>query len=369
MKKYLTAAATAITLVVALFLLSRLVLPLFTPKNGFLQVSTSLPAKISLDNKNLGESPFRGENLKTGTHRLQLEAKFSTASSKVVGGRKVSWTGNISLYSNVLSVVNFDFGPTAAFNASEILTLRKGSTSISVVSQPENTEVSLDGSSLGATPLVKSIKSGVHRLKLSKENYLERQIDINVADGFQTVIQVDLALNPLPKAISKLSTKESTTFYDLSTLESSLFEKPDQWAEAAWFFQEKTNSLETKFDAFIDRAGTVYYYDQASFKASLKAKKSLNVGYLGNKADKVLSSQAKANWEKLFPTTKVAQIQVLSTPTGILNVRSGPSQSERILTKIKPGEKYPLLGEQEGWYKIKVGSITGWVSAQYAKKL
>src|SRR3990167_5736991 len=370
MRKLLSAIAVSSVFLVICFFLIRFILQLISPTNGFLTVSSSLPkSQVSLDSKQVGNSPYQGENLKVGTYKLKLEGKFATASSKFFSGRTVSWSNQINVGSNTLTVVNIDFGPTDPFNAVETLSLRRGTTSLSLATQPRGAKVDLDSKNFGESPLAKEAKAGVHRITLSKDGYLTRQLDINIPEGYQTVIQVTLSANPLPKTNGKLSTKAALNLYNLSSSLGSLLEKPDLWAEGVWFFQEKSPSLETKFDALIDFNGKAYYYDKAAFKTSLNSNLALNVGYLGKLSDKGLTAEAQTAWDLLVPATKITQVEILPTPTGILNVRDGPSQTNKVLTTIKPGEKYELTAEKSGWYKIKVGATEGWISSQYAKKL
>jgi hypothetical protein len=62
-------------------------------------------------------------------------------------------------------------------------------------------------------------------------------------------------------------------------------------------------------------------------------------------------------------------VKILDTPTGWLRVRIEPSTSATEAAKVNPGETYPLLGEQSGWYKIRYeGTKEGWISGQYAEK-
>jgi len=64
------------------------------------------------------------------------------------------------------------------------------------------------------------------------------------------------------------------------------------------------------------------------------------------------------------------QILIKETPTGWLRVRMGPSTAATEAAKVKPGEKYPLLEEKNGWYKIEYQEgKEGWVSGRYAQKL
>ena len=98
------------------------------------------------------------------------------------------------------------------------------------------------------------------------------------------------------------------------------------------------------------------------------------IGYLGDSSDKNLSDAANKTLNNINNELKFTEkppakkeVQILSTPTGTLNVRSGPSLSNSIITKVKPGGKYTLLEETSDWYKIDVNGKQGWVSAQYTK--
>ena len=62
------------------------------------------------------------------------------------------------------------------------------------------------------------------------------------------------------------------------------------------------------------------------------------------------------------------QVEILQTPTGYLRVRSDPSVNSSESGKVYPGEKYDLLDESSGWYKIQLKNFAGWVSSQYSKK-
>ena len=60
------------------------------------------------------------------------------------------------------------------------------------------------------------------------------------------------------------------------------------------------------------------------------------------------------------------QLTVNQTPTGYLNVRSGPSSSSRQVAQVHPGEVYVYTATQSGWYKITLtNGSSGWVSGQY----
>lgn len=63
------------------------------------------------------------------------------------------------------------------------------------------------------------------------------------------------------------------------------------------------------------------------------------------------------------------KIIIKDTETGFLRVRNGPNKSSTEFAQVKPGEIYPLIEEQGGWYKIALkDGKEGWVSGSYAEK-
>ena len=76
--------------------------------------------------------------------------------------------------------------------------------------------------------------------------------------------------------------------------------------------------------------------------------------------------------EEEIEEPKQVEVEILSTSTGFLRVRSEPSILGEEVGRVEPGERYPYLDEDEdtGWLKIEYEeSKEGWVSGQYAKKM
>ena len=68
-----------------------------------------------------------------------------------------------------------------------------------------------------------------------------------------------------------------------------------------------------------------------------------------------------------IPTT--INIKIKETETGWLRVRDASSSASREVTKVKPGEIYPMLEENTDWYKLDLGnSKSGWISSIYGEK-
>lgn len=69
--------------------------------------------------------------------------------------------------------------------------------------------------------------------------------------------------------------------------------------------------------------------------------------------------------ESLTTSTTIQTGVVTAEP--YLNVRLNPNTNATILTKVNKGEKVNIQESANGWYKITVNGVTGWVSADYVK--
>jgi len=71
--------------------------------------------------------------------------------------------------------------------------------------------------------------------------------------------------------------------------------------------------------------------------------------------------------EEAIATTTI-EVLILDTPTGFLNVRTGPGTYNAKVTQVIPGEKYILVEQDSDWYKIKINEEEeGWVYSVYAE--
>ncbi|SFJ39291.1 N-acetylglucosaminidase, partial [Bacillus sp. 71mf] len=53
--------------------------------------------------------------------------------------------------------------------------------------------------------------------------------------------------------------------------------------------------------------------------------------------------------------------------TSLLNVRQGPSTNTSIVARLKNGESVSVLGKENGWAKVRVNGVEGYVSLQFLK--
>jgi hypothetical protein len=368
MKKIIQIIAVVIILVLGFFAYQYLI-PQLRPPQAFLKVESAPSAEVFLNGESLGKSPLQKKDLKVGNYDLEIKAAVPTFPENDggnEGSKNLEFSRKIDLEPSAVTSVKYEFAPDEIFSSGEILSLRGGA-GLSVTTNPENAEVFLDGKSLGNSPLSQVIDPGVHLLKVEKEGYVSREVEINIEEKFRLSAWASLALNPYPQT-KKLSEKGKFTIFDLSSSNATLTGDFRSWAQAIWHFQKSGKKVPKKFDVLIDEEGKQYTLDNAYGK-----KKEVTVGYLSSSAGK-LSSKAKETWDKFTKgsskTKTSAEVRILDTPNGFLNVRSGPGTNHSVIQKVNPGESYELVDEEADWYKILLKSAKeGWIFAQYAKKL
>lgn len=93
--------------------------------------------------------------------------------------------------------------------------------------------------------------------------------------------------------------------------------------------------------------------------------------------DYALKAEVNLSLNEFIPTPSVTvsptpevkkEAVILDTPTGWLNVRTGPGVNYEKVKKITPGDRYLILKDSNGWYQIKISDQeTGWVFGEFVK--
>ena len=151
-------------------------------KSGISIISSPEGAIVSLDGKEVGKTPFSDESLEPKTIVVKLDKDGLT------------WQGKLSLKPNTVLIVNRDLAKDTTSSAGEVLSLEKGK-GITVVSNPSDADVEVDGKVYGKTPLVVSVESGEHSIVISHPNYLKRSLSAKLPEGFNLTIASDMAIS------------------------------------------------------------------------------------------------------------------------------------------------------------------------------
>jgi len=351
---------------VALVVVFQITFQFFKSSNSILKVETpNLTSKVYLDGKLIGTTPLLKRGLRVGNHSLRLESAINK-----LDDRSVFFSKQINLSAQNITAVNYDFGPNVSFSAGDVRSFQAGD-GLSIVTAPEKATIWFDGELIGDGSASINPNRGIHKLRIAKTGFYTRELEVNIESGSRLIVEVFLSEDPFDQ-ISKLPEDQITSYeITLPANHTSLTNKPSEWAQGAFFY---ANTKQLEFDALIDTGGKTYFQNKKS-EAKIKASKQATIGFL-KVAGQETTPAAKAAFEELAkiyqPAAPVAttktQVEILQTPTGILNVRNGPGTGYAVIGQVSPSEKYELLEESSGWYKIKA-SKEGWISTQYAKKL
>lgn len=229
--------------------------------SGLSVLSQPQEAMVFLDGQEVGKTPYEDKNLKVKDYIVRIEKD------------KASWEGKVKLAPGTVTVVNRDIATDSASSAGEILTLDKGK-GLTVISNPPEAEVEIDGKSYGKTPVALNIDAGKHTILLGRANYLKRSIRVFLPENLNLTVSVDLGLSEA----------------DLTAVTAPVI-------------------------------------------------------------------------------TQTPQVFVKSTPTGFLRVRDKASLNGKEITQVKPGDSLILLEEQSGWDRVRLSDGTeGFVSSVYVEK-
>ena len=69
----------------------------------------------------------------------------------------------------------------------------------------------------------------------------------------------------------------------------------------------------------------------------------------------------------LFIMTTLSNATTVKVTGDTLNIRKGPSTSEKVVAMLYKGTECELLGEEGDWYQVKYKNYTGYISKQYAE--
>ncbi len=341
-----------------------------TNRAGLVVTTPGQTHTVLINNKPVGETPYSGNNLTPGEVTLGID-NFSTQINLEAGTETV-------IRRTICSADKFSFGDSVWLEKSA------GPAMLSILAEPEETEVLIDGESKGFTPLALSeIAVGTHTVELKKDGYRPTIIDLNITPGYRTYLSSNLMLFPFdvhlkkdnPHKISLIKSLSNSAFkvYDFSTKKQILYSDTKAWSKGIRFFIDLFELDLPVFNYFVDYRGVIYDSNSEIINPdNLEESESdvITIGYLGKGDFETLPEESADSLNQLKQAlsklTKKAVI--LSTGTGWLRVREKPSLNSGEITKVNVGDKFVYLDEQNSWVKIQLeDSSSGWVYADYVE--
>ncbi|HZE87338.1 MAG TPA: PEGA domain-containing protein [Methylomirabilota bacterium] len=245
---------------------------------------------------------------------------------------------------------------------------------LQVTSSPES-KVYLNNKYIGQTPLCKCessdmVATGDYTIRLvpSDSSLQEFQEKVTLSEGVLTVVDRRFAKDSLSEgsiiSLSPLTDKKKTELLVVSLPEGShvLLDNNDI-GQTPVSFKNPTESdhvLKVSKDGYKEKA--IRIRTPLGYKLTVAA-------YLSTLDDLSASSASSSAKSALSPTPSITgkSVLILDTPTGFLRVRESVGGLE--IGQVNPGESFPLIDEQSGWFEIRLqDGRSGWVSTQYTKK-
>lgn len=154
----------------------------FTDKSGLSVLSVPEDAQVFLDNKEVGKTPFEDKDLAVKEYIVKIQKD------------QLKWEGKVNLTGGTVTVVNRDLSSDITSSAGEVLSLEKGQ-GVTIISNPSDADIEIDGKNIGKTPLALNIGTGDHTFNVSHSNYLKRSIRAKSPQDYNLTITVDLSLS------------------------------------------------------------------------------------------------------------------------------------------------------------------------------
>lgn len=236
--------------------------------------------------------------------------------------------------------------------------------------------VYINGVLSGKTPFSKTLTEGQITLHLTpvatdSGKLLDYETKINITPGIETVVRREFGVDEDSSSGDVISFEKTGGVTSLVVISTPDNAQVLLDGVTRGFAPYKTSAISPgahkisiKAAGFLDRTVAVNAVSGFQLTVFAKLAKGENPG------------QEPGASPSPTPTPQ-AFVEILTTPTGFLRVRTEPGSAGEEIAQVKPGDKFPYLGTDAatGWYKIlyeepKAGlpnGIMGWVSNQFSK--
>ena len=156
-----------------------------SPKKSGLEIMSYPTAKVFINNKEMGSTPYKNLDLKPGDNEIKL----------VAGTRE--WKKTVELQNNINTVIDWQLGDDSSGDSGYILYLEKTGDkkpSLLVNTTPDKTTVKIDGEVKGISPIkVIGLNEGDRQLVISFPGYKDVNVFMKAIAGYQLVVNAQLA--------------------------------------------------------------------------------------------------------------------------------------------------------------------------------
>ncbi len=159
-------------------------------------ITTSVKAKVYLNGVYKGMTPYEATDLETTEQTVTLVAEDS---------QLLPYEVALPLTPQVKTIVRHKFSNKTYLTSTEIISFQKkvnSEASITVVTKPADSEVSLDGNSPKKLPVRFVTTSGAHTIAIKRDGFEVKNIDVQSQSGYDLTVYVELAALSSPSPVS-----------------------------------------------------------------------------------------------------------------------------------------------------------------------
>jgi len=321
------------------------------------------------EGKLLGTTPVEFKELKSGENKVKISGDYYDE------------TIDLDVETNSMVIIEKDLGVSKRFSSGQVFWVEKDKTGTvaSIISDPQNAKVIVDGTEVGKTPYTSnSLTEGGYDLRVEAPGFEPQSARIEIKKGLTVKGSIKLFPKPITEKVSLF--EGSANLYNGIIDNTNVTSDIREWVMAiAYWNKTRGVSLgeaglkkDVAFNYFLDANGNYYDKDgnEITTKEGVETLKGDTKGvYVAQgQTTQGLSEPAKAALNLIGGSTN-KMIVVKQTPTGWLRVRDLPSLNGVEVARVNVGSKYEVLEEKEDWTKIKItDSSAGWVSSEYVDK-
>lgn len=287
-------------------------------KSGIQVITGETTASVFINGQYLNKTPLVEKNLQPGIYTIRVEPDATDL---------VPYETTVNLYPGTLTVLTWKPATRPELSSGVLLEMEKsddGTTSVELVSIPENAITTIDGKKEFSPLKLTDLREGSHELQLSLPSYETQKHTINVQTGFHLKISAKLA---------KLTDEVGALQADVAV--------PD--------INEATASAENKVTALPATASAIPTLKPTATPTPDPTSK------LG-----ALTTASSSGHVKILKTG------FFQEGKEVLRVRDFPGSSGKEIGFAPVGNQYPYLGQQKNsWYFIDFLGKQGWVNGQY----
>ncbi len=162
----------------------------FKKQNAGILVDSNVDSLVYINDLQVGKTPYESEGPEG---EIKLGIKPNTASNNLD-----DYETKVNLVSGIKTIVKREFNEDDDYSGLSVLSFEKTGNEdsyVTTVSNPDKSQIIIDGKIYGYTPVRISIPAGDHELIVKKESYVDSVLPIKVYKGFNLTVSVKLPKN------------------------------------------------------------------------------------------------------------------------------------------------------------------------------